>query len=261
MSARVLVLGGTGTVGRHTVTCLQQRGARVRTLSRRGEQVAPGTQPFQGDVATGAGLEAALNGVDVVVDASNITTLNAKKSVEFFRQSVRNLHRIGGQTGLQHIVALSIVGIDGATSGYYLGKLEHETKVLGGYIPGTVLRATQFHEFAAQIVGRSTVGPFVLVPGMPVQPIAAATVGEELARLALASPAGRARDIAGPLREDLVTLVRRHLAAAGIRKKVLTLRMPGRDGKAMREGSLLAPSGAKLLGPTYTEWLEGRQAA
>ena len=67
---------------------------------------------------------------------------------------------------MRHHLALSIVGIDHVPSGYYQGKLLQERLVAEGEVPWTILRATQFHEFAEQALGYVRIGPFSIVPRM-----------------------------------------------------------------------------------------------
>lgn len=255
MTKTVLVLGGTGIVGRCTVNSLLHQGAHVRTFSRGGERVAEDAVPFRGDLFTGEGLESALQGVDSVVDVSTVRSLSAKTSAKFFSSSTKRLHEFGKRSGLNHIVALSIVGIDAVPYSYYVGKLKQESLVLDGPVPGTVLRATQFHEMAAQMAGRFTRGPFTFVPDMPVQPVAAAEVGAVLSDLALGAATGRVPDVAGPRQEKMVSMVRRYLRSNGIRRTVVPIPMSGRYRKVVRGGALLADASAKVVGPSFTEWL------
>lgn len=64
---RVLVLGGNGFLGRHLVRALCMRGADVRVFDRGLQQPASGNIVYcQGDLASGKGLDEALEGVDVV---------------------------------------------------------------------------------------------------------------------------------------------------------------------------------------------------
>ncbi len=142
---KVAVAGGTGLVGRYVVEELGAAGHEPVVLSRsRGVDL----------VAGGAGLDAALDGVDAVVDVSNVTTTSARKSVAFFDAVGRNLLDAGERAGVRHHVVLSIVGIDRVGLGYYRGKLRQEDVVRGGSLPWSVLRATQFHEFAGQTLER-----------------------------------------------------------------------------------------------------------
>ena len=122
----IAVAGGTGTVGRHVVTIARGRGHRVVSLSR-----AEGV-----DLVSGSGLAEALGGVDTVIDVANTQTLNGKKSVDFFTAVTGNMLRAGTAAGVRHHVALSIVGADKASAGYYAGKLAQENLVSNAGFPG-----------------------------------------------------------------------------------------------------------------------------
>ena len=105
---RVAVAGGTGVVGRRVVDALSARGHEVIVLARsRGV-----------DVTTGAGLDAALAGVDAVVDTTNVVTTSRRRSVAFFGAATSSLLAAGERAGVGHHVALSIVGIDRVDFGY-----------------------------------------------------------------------------------------------------------------------------------------------
>lgn len=251
---RVLVLGGTGVVGRLTVAELLRRGHDVRAVSRRGE-APPGALGFAGDITTGDGVAAAVDGVECIVDCANVTTTRAASAVRFFEESTRRVGELARAAGVGHYVVLSIVGIDAAPTGYYLGKLQHERAALAGPVPATVLRATQFHEFAGQVLQRTGFGPLAVVPRMLTQPIAGAEVAAALAEVAEAPPAGRVPDIGGPRREQLVELARLLVRSRGERSRVVSLRMPGALGRAMRSGDLTLGAGGVVRGPSYREWL------
>ncbi|WP_290473975.1 hypothetical protein [Leifsonia sp. 71-9] len=96
------------------------------------------------------------------------------------------------------------------------------------------------------------------MPAMRSQPVAAAEVGEALAAIAVGEPRGLDRDLAGPLVEDMPDLVRRYLAATGRGGPVVTVPLPGRWGRALRDGTLLAGPDARLGRQTFAEWLEAR---
>ncbi|MFI6462897.1 SDR family oxidoreductase [Streptomyces sp. NPDC050528] len=245
---KVAVAGGTGLVGRYVVEELVAAGHEPVVLSRsRGVDL----------VAGGAGLDAALDGVDTVVDVSNVTTTGARKSVAFFDAAGRNLLAAGERAAVRHHVVLSIVGIDRVGLGYYQGKLRQEDVVRGGPLPWTVLRATQFHEFAEQTLERVP-KPFAVVPRMRTQPIAAREVAQHLVKLAGGPAQGMAPDLAGPRVEQLVDMVRQLLRARGERRVVVPVRMPGAVGAAMTGDGLLPLAGG-AVGPrgrqTFDEWL------
>jgi uncharacterized protein YbjT (DUF2867 family) len=242
---RVAVAGGTGVVGRHVVAVLGEHDHEAVVLSRRDGV----------DVVSGAGLDRALEGADVVVDVSNVASLRRAVAERFFPAVSRRLLDAGRRAGVRHHVALSIVGIDDVDTGYYAGKRAQEQVLLGGGAPASVLRATQFHEFAEQVMHRSGLGPVRPVPRMQVQPVAAREVAEALVELALGDPVGRAPDLGGPQPHDLVDLARRVVAARGERWRVLPLPVPGAPGRAMAGGALLPGPGARLGRTTFEEWL------
>ncbi|MFS8478186.1 MAG: NAD(P)H-binding protein [Micromonosporaceae bacterium] len=257
---RVLVIGGTGVVGRPTAMELIRRGHSVAVLSRSATGVPPGAEAFAGDITTDAGLERALVGVDCVVDCANVTTISRRVAIDYFTDTTRRLGRLGQAAGVGHHVVLSIVGIDDTPYGYYEGKVAQEQVALTGPVPATVLRATQFHEFAGQMLDRMRLGPLSLVPDMLVQPIAAAEVAVALAEVVEAGPAGRVPDIAGPRQEHLPHLARRLVRHTGQRRAVVSVRLPGAAGRAMRSGGVLPGPDAQLRGPSFDEWLNGSQA-
>lgn len=241
---QVAVAGGTGLVGRLTVAELEQRGHRVTVLARsRGV-----------DLTTGAGVLDALRPVDAVIDVSNVTTSRRGPSEAFFRASTGHLLAAEAELGIGHHLALSIVGIDGSRFGYYRGKQVQEQLIEAGPVPWTILRATQFHEFAAQLTER-TRGSLV-VPAMRSQPVAARDVAAALADLIWAGPSGRAPELAGPEVLEMVDLVRRLLHARGLRRRVWSVRLPGSTGRMMAAGGLLPKPGATLTTYTFDQWLQ-----
>lgn len=242
---RIAVAGGTGTVGRHVVDIVRARGHEPVVLTR-----SAGV-----DLVTGDGLAGALAGVDAVIDVSSTQTLSDAESREFFGAVTRNLLDAEAAAGVAHHVALSIVGVDLAPYGYYAGKLLQEQLVEAGPVPWTILRATQFHEFASQVLGRMRFGPFVVVPGMRSQPVAAREVAERLVALATAGPAGRVPDLAGPRVERLADMVRHYAKAAGERASIIQVPVPGAYGRAMRDGTLLPRAGADRGVQTFDEWV------
>lgn len=242
---RIAIAGATGAVGRPVVDAAERAGHSVVPLAR-----AHGI-----DLTAGTGLAEALSGVDAVIDVASVSTMSTKESVEFFSTVTRNLLAAERAAGVGHHVALSIVGIDGVDSGYYAGKLAQEALVTASDVPWTLLRATQFHEFAAQTLKSTTFGPIAMLPLGPVQPVAASEVGQRLVQLAEAGPAGRVNDLAGPRPESLVDLGRRYLRATGKRTPVVGITAPFGMLQAMRRGRMLPAAGADLGRQTYDEWL------
>lgn len=242
---RIAIAGSTGTVGRHVHRIATDRGHEVVALARsEGHDLEHGPLPA-----------AVLEGVDTIVDVSGIQTLSRHRSRRFFERVSTNLQRAGIEAGVGHLVALSIVGIDGVDAAYYGGKLAHERAVQRGALPHTLLRAAQFHEFAEQTLVRGKIGPITVVPAARVRPVAAHEVAEHLVTLAEGAPAGRARDLTGPRDELLIDMVRALLDARGIRRITLEMRLPGSFGRAMSSGRLRGHANAERGTVTFAEWL------
>jgi uncharacterized protein YbjT (DUF2867 family) len=242
---RIAVAGGTGVVGRHVVHSLESAGHEAVVLSR-----SHGI-----DVASGDGLIDALAGVESVVDCSNVTTMKASKSELFFGAVTRNLLTFGRASGVAHFVALSIVGIDRVDFGYYRGKRLQEEMLLAEERPSTVLRATQFHEFAGQLLDRAR-GPFVPVPRMRIQPVAAREVGEALAEIAVGEPSGRLPDMAGPQEEQLADLAKQVQRLRTTRRLLVPIKLPGKVGKMMVDGGLLPEGDGPRGKETFAQYLQ-----
>jgi uncharacterized protein YbjT (DUF2867 family) len=143
---RIAVAGGTGIVGRYVVEAAQQAGHEVAVMSRR-----TGV-----DVRSGEGLAAALAGADVIVDTTNAGTTDRAKATAFFTETTGRLQAVGAGEGVARLVTLSIVGLERVAGyGYYEAKLAQDSAVLAGPLPVTIVRATQFHEFPAQVLRRT----------------------------------------------------------------------------------------------------------
>ncbi|GAB4008337.1 SDR family oxidoreductase [Nocardioides ultimimeridianus] len=238
------VAGGTGLVGTLVVEEARRRGYDVRVLSR-------GTGV---DLTTGAGLAAALEGVAAVVDTSNVVTMAKAPAVRFFGQATETLLAAEQAAGVEHHVVLSIVGCDRVDLGYYFGKRRQEALVGVGRVPWTVLRATQFHEFAGQLVERSP-APFALGLRMRTQPIAAREVATHLVDAVGRGPSGLLPDLGGPEEHRMDRLMREWLHATGRRRLLVPVPMAGRAGRQVNEGGLLPTPGATLGTQTFGAWL------
>lgn len=243
---RIAVAGGTGVTGAYVVETARARGHEVVVLAR-----ATGVE-----LLSGAGLPEAVAGADTVIDVSNVTTLKPDVSVSFFAGATRNLLKAGRAAGVTHHLALTIVGAESAPDGYYAGKLTQERLVEGGDVPWTILRATQFHEFAGMMFARAKAGPLHAAPRARIQPIAVREVAEHLVALAEAGPGGRVADLAGPREESLADMVRAYAHAIGHRGWVPDISLPGSLGHAMRDGGLLPGPGAILGRQTFAEWID-----
>jgi uncharacterized protein YbjT (DUF2867 family) len=248
---RIAVAGATGRVGRHVVEALEGGGHDVVAMSRsRGV-----------DVVTGDGLAEALSGVECVVDAATGSSPDQQAATEFFTAAARNLHEVGERAGVRRIVVVSIIGVDRFTAGYGAAKIAHERAMLSGPIPVRILRAAQFHEFVAQLVEWGRQGEVSSVPRMRTQLVAAGTVGQALADLAVESApapgsAAPILEIAGPREESLVEMAKLLAARRGDPVRIEGVTDPADPDRDLYEsGALLPGPDATLAGPTFEEWL------
>jgi uncharacterized protein YbjT (DUF2867 family) len=249
---RIAVAGATGRVGRHVVDVLNEGGHDVVAISR-----SNGV-----DVITGDGLAQALEGVQVVIDASTGPSPEQEAATEFFTTATMNLTEAGVQKGVRRLVMVSIIGTDRYTAGYGAAKLAHERAALVGPIPARILRAAQFHEFVEVLMGWGRQGDVVYLPQLRTQIVAARTVAEALAAMSLSAEAEaegegeRPAEIAGPREEYLPDLAALLAAKSGAEVKIEAVSNPADPDDALNtNGGLLPGPHATLAGPTFTEWL------
>jgi uncharacterized protein YbjT (DUF2867 family) len=249
---RIAVIGGTGLVGVHTVTALRRAGHDAVVVARsRGV-----------DAATGEGLDDALAGVEAVIDVTNMQAADAEETRNAFAAVTGNVLAAEERAGVGHHVLLSIAGLDRIEgNAHYAGKRVQEELVAAGAVPATILRATQFHEFAEMVVSWTRDGDTATVPPLLVQPVAAADVGDVLAEIAAGPPQGRARDLAGPEPQDLVDMARRTLAARGESIRLIPSWRDGPYGVEAAGEVLLPGPEARLAPTTFDAWLSAQSAA
>jgi uncharacterized protein YbjT (DUF2867 family) len=246
---KIAVAGATGRVGRHVVELLEADGHEVVPIAR-----ATGV-----DVITGEGLAEALTGVEAIVDAATQPSSEQQAATEFFTTATRNLHDAGLRAGVRRMVVVSIIGIDGFSGGFLAAKLAHERAALLGPIPVRILRAAQFHEFVGELMDWGRQGDVSYVPEMRTQLVAARTVAEALAAMAVdeATAPATIPEIAGPREESLVEAARLIAARRGEPAKVEGVSDPADPDAALyAAGALLPGPGATLAGPTFEAWLD-----
>ncbi|GGI48379.1 uncharacterized protein YbjT (DUF2867 family) [Agromyces flavus] len=240
-SAPVLVTGGTGTLGRAVVRLLADRGEDVRVLSRSG---APGT--LKGDLATGEGVEAAIEGTRAILHLA--TTLRDDTEI------TRNLVTAADRSGRPRILYSSIVGIDRIPLAYYAGKRASERLIAESRMRWTVQRITQFHDFIATLFHVQRFSPVLAAPAFSFQPIAVDDVARRLVELLDADAAGMAPDVGGPEVRPARDLARAYLAARRSRRPTLAFRLPGTRFRAFSSGANLVP-GEPYGRVTFEEYL------
>ena len=242
---RIAIAGGTGRIGQLTSAALDGAGHQTVPLSR-----AAGV-----DAYAGSGLADALRGADALIDATNTTAGDEAEIVDFFGTVTQNLLAAGEKAGVRHHVLLSIVGIDhNQRVPHYAGKLEQERLVAGGPVPWSIVRATQFHDFAAMVAGWAEQDGTATIAPLLVQPIAPVDVAAVLAGVAAREPLGTRLDIAGPQTEDLVDMARRTFAVRGQDIRLVPT-WRGIFGLDMAGEVLLPGEGARLGTTTFADWL------
>ena len=203
---KITVMGASGQIGSKVVALLNEAGHETVAASR----------DSGADVLTGAGLAEALTGSDALVDVVNSPDFADGPVLDFFTRSATNLVAAAKTAGVGHYVVLSIVGCDGLPdSGYMRAKVAQERIITESGLPYTIVRATQFHEFAEAITASLTVDGEVRVPVGLIQPIAGADVAAEVARVAQVAPVDGIVNIGGPDKLTFAGLAKLALAHRG----------------------------------------------
>lgn len=224
----LLVTGGTGGLGRPTVDQLRAAGLDVRVLSR-----TAGLGHVVANLDTGEGLDAALESVRTVLHLAT----NRKNDTA----ATARLIDASRAAAVEHVVYISIVGVDRIPLGYYASKLECERLLEASGLPHTILRATQFHQFVSDFFIPQRRLPFLVAPAIPVQPIAIEEVAQRLVELATNTPAGRVVDIGGPEHGTVPEFARQWQDAHDTHKKTWSPRIPGKLSAAFTEGHHMTP--------------------
>ena len=253
----ILVTGGTGTLGTLVVERLRTAGRQVRVLSRDTHEGRGGLEFVTGDLATGDGIDAAVDGAEVIVHCAGSNKGDDEKA--------RRL--VAAAADSQHLVYISVVGadripvrsrVDRAMFGYFASKLAAEEIIAESGIPWTTLRSTQFHDFIWMTAEQLARIPVMPIPsGVRFQPVDAGEVASRLVDLAMREPAGHVADIAGPQVFEMPTLVRGYLRTVGKHRLIVPMRLPGKAAAAYRQGANLAPDRA-VGRRTWEEFLADR---
>ena len=242
---RIAVAGATGRIGHLTIAALEAAGHQTVPISR-GSGV---------DAYTGDGLADALAGAVALIDSTNTPAQDEAEIVDFFGTVTKNLLAAGEKAGVRHHVLLSIVGIErNRRTPHYAGKREQERLVADGPVPWSIVRATQFHDFAAMVAGWAEKDGTATIAPLLVQPIAPADVAAVLADVAAGTPLGTRLDIAGPETQDLVDMARRTFMVRGQDIKLVPT-WRGSFGTDMAGEALLPGDDARLGPTTFDDWL------
>jgi uncharacterized protein YbjT (DUF2867 family) len=251
----ILVTGGTGALGRDVVKGLREAGHRARVLSRK-----PGTGDdwVQGDLATGAGLETAVIGIDAIVHAGSATNQWTKlRATDIV--GTRRLLAMAREVGVRHLVYISIVGMEDIPYPYYRSKLAAEAVVRENLVPWSILRATQFHTLMETFLLAFTKLPrLAMVPfNWQFQPVDTHDVAGRLVEVVTNEPAGMLPDFGGPEIRDFKSIAASWLKARGLNKRLVNLWLPLTFSRQLAQGKLLCPD-HKDGTITFEQYLERR---
>ncbi|MBF6336349.1 SDR family oxidoreductase [Nocardia abscessus] len=242
---KIVVIGGTGLIGSKLVA----------RLGEHGHQAVPAAPNTGVNSITGEGVKEALQDANVVIDVSNSPSFADNDVMEFFRTSTTNLLEAAGAAGVGHYVALSVVGSERLPdSGYLRAKVAQEELIEGSGLPYSIVRATQFFEFAGGIADSATVDGQVRLPGSSVQPIAADDVAAAVGRTAAGEPKNGTIEIGGPEIIALDEWIRTVLSARSDARTVVT-DPEARYFGAVPQRELLPGSDAQLAQTRLSEWL------
>ncbi|MEW2079190.1 NAD(P)H-binding protein [Streptomyces sp. NPDC013433] len=245
---RVVVAGATGLIGSRTLARLRDHGVEVVPVSR-----AEGV-----DVSTGEGVDQALRTAEVVVDVTDAPSREQTVSTEFFTTSTSNLLKAAATAGIEHYVALSVVGADRVNSGWFRAKAAQEDLVRHTTVPFSVVRATPFHESveAAAMAGARPDG--VHVPPLLLRPVSADDVAATVAHVAVGLPQFGVVEAAGPEELRLDDVTAELLSALGRPGPVVADARAPFFGAVVEERDLLPGPGAHLGHHTFAQWLKSR---
>lgn len=229
---KIVVIGGAGVLGSKV----------VQKLKEHGHDAVPASPRTGVNTLTGEGLADVLTGADAVVDVSNSPSFDDDPAMEFFTKLTTNLLAASKSAGVGHYVAVSIVGCDELpASGYLRAKVAQEKLIEEAAIPYSIVRATQFAEFADAITASLTVGDEVRVPDALIQPIASQDLATEVARVAEGRPLGGIENIGGPEKISFDQLARDSLARQGEAKIVIVDPQAAYFGTPLSTNSLVTP--------------------
>jgi uncharacterized protein YbjT (DUF2867 family) len=243
---KIVIIGGSGLIGKKLSALLLQAGHAVTVAS-----------PSSGvDSVTGAGLDQALAGAQVVVDVTNSPLFEDGAVMRFFQASTRNLLAAEAQAGVRHHVALSVVGLERVPdSGYFRAKIAQESLIRSGKVPYTIVRATQFFEFITAIAQAGTRGQAVHLPPALLQPVAAADVAAALAEVVNQAPLNSTCELAGPQAMRMDDAARHVLQAHRDPRNVVADAEATYFGARLAERDLVAGEAARLGRMSLDAWL------
>jgi uncharacterized protein YbjT (DUF2867 family) len=242
---KIVVIGGTGLIGSKV----------VELLNGHGHEAVPAAPQTGVNTLTGEGLDDALTGADVVVDVSNSPSFADDDVMSFFVTATTNILAAEKKAGVQHHVALSVVGTsDLPDSGYLRAKAAQEGLIRESGLPYSIVHATQFFEFTRAIADASMIDGKLHLAPVHYQPIASGDVASVVARVAAGSPLNAIKEIGGPDRVRMDEFIPAALAKSGDVREVVSDEHATYFGTELAVDSLVPGPDAELGSTTYDAW-------
>jgi uncharacterized protein YbjT (DUF2867 family) len=242
---KIVVIGGTGLIGSKVVD----------NLTAHGHDAVAAAPQTGVNTLTGDGLDDALQGADVLVDVSNSPSFADDDVMSFFVTSTGNLLEAEKRAGVQHHVALSVVGTGTLPeSGYLRAKAAQEDLIKKSGVPYSIVHATQFFEFTKAIADASMVDGKLHLAPVHYQPIASDDVASVVARVAAGAPLNDTKEIAGPERVRMDEFIPAAIAASGDVRELVVDEHATYFGTELADDSLVPGPDAELGSISYETW-------
>ena len=244
---KIVVIGGTGLIGSKVVAKLRAKG----------HEVIAGSPQTGINTLTGEGLEEAFKKTQVVIDLANSPSFEDKEALDFFTTAGNNIFAAEASAGVQHHIALSVVGTDRLASiGYFRAKLMQEKLIKESGIPYSIIHSTQFFEFLGSIAQSATSGNIVYLSPAMFQPIAAEDVATVVADIATAQPLNGMIEIGGPERKGMDAFVKQYLDKTGDQRKVVSDVHAKYFGGELNDQTLVPGANPRLGTIDFETWIK-----
>jgi uncharacterized protein YbjT (DUF2867 family) len=244
---KIVVVGASGLIGTKVVDI----------LTANGQHVLPASRSTGVDLLTGDGLSEALHGARVVVDVTDSPSYEDAALMTFFSTATANLLAAEQAADVTHHLALSVVGADRMPdSGYMRAKVAQEKGIVASGVAYTILRATQFFEFAGGIADSCADGGTIRVPPALIQPIAGTEVAAKLAVIATQAATNAVVELGGPEYLPFEEFIRTACTHYADHRPVVTDPNARYFGTELQERTLVTDvAGGRIR---FTDWLAGR---